>query len=124
MNTSSRRGVSSQDSYFGNIIYESPPHSPVESPVDSDSEESELGSVEDDAQTDSTLDDVEDHSDFGHPLERIPRVRSADHGLQYDSGENVKALLSVAGQGSVYSSRSHSESSLASSSISGAHDPA
>ncbi|KAF8960990.1 hypothetical protein BDZ97DRAFT_1266200 [Flammula alnicola] len=97
----------SGDSYFGNAIYDSP--------ADSDDTDDNLD--EDDSDhTDSTLDDVEDRADFGHPLERMPRLKSADHGLHYDPSEDVNLLLRIPTQSSGHVSPSQSVSSRASSS--------
>lgn len=76
-----------KDSYFGNTVYESPPAS------DSCDSESSYNGDDDDAHTDSTLDDAGLHPEFGHPLQRMPRIRSADHGLNYDADAELKALL-------------------------------
>lgn len=76
-----------KDSYFGNAVYESPPAS------DSCNSESSYDGNDDDAHTDSTLDDTGGNAEFGHPLQRMPRIRSADHGLHYDSDAELKALL-------------------------------
>lgn len=86
--------TSTPDSYFGDAIYDSP----VDSDTDSDLDE------DDDAHTDSTLDDKEGHIQFGHPLERMPRCRSADHEIQFN--ESVGALLNI----SRHSSRTTSQS--------------
>lgn len=126
-------------SYFGgSLLFESPSSSPGDSPLDSeesDPEEPEYyrDNDEDDEDddndsasvaTDSTLEDIDGHLDFGHPLQRMPRMNSADHGLEYEMSENVKALLHVAISGSAYSSRSHSPSSMASSAASPTFDSA
>ncbi|KAF4623570.1 hypothetical protein D9613_001778 [Agrocybe pediades] len=90
-------------SYFGDAVYDSPPLS--------ESSDSEQG---DGAHTDSTLDDPEEHSNFGHfghPLERMPRLRSADHGLNYDLDGEVDVLLKTATLASTFPSRSSSSTS-------------
>jgi len=88
-------------SYFGdNDTYESPPLSET-----SDSEQG------DDALTDSTIDDPEERIEFGHPLERMPRLRSADHGLNYDMDGEVDMLLKTATLSSTFPSRSSSSTS-------------
>lgn len=123
--------------YFGgsSLLFESPSSSLGGSAADSgesDPEEPEYyhDNEEDDDEdsasvaTDSTLEDVDGDLDFGHPLERMPRMNSADHGLDYEMSENVKALLHVAISGSAYSSRSHSPSSMASSAASPTFDSA
>lgn len=67
-----------KDSYFGASVYASPTHSDHD---DSDS---------DDGHSDSTLED-ESTMLFGHPLERMPRTTSADHGFHYD--QDLNSLL-------------------------------
>ncbi|KDR84956.1 hypothetical protein GALMADRAFT_204580 [Galerina marginata CBS 339.88] len=94
----------SNQGYFGHLVFES-----SDSGFDCDDEDAG-------AQTDSTLDDAEDlgGAQFGHPLERIPRVKSADHGLNYDSDAEVNALLRTVtrSSGSSYPSRSQSVASF------------
>jgi hypothetical protein len=92
----------STDSYFGDAIYDSPVDSDTDSYLDED----------DDAHTDSTLDDKEGHIQFGHPLERMPRCKSADHGIQFN--ESVGALLNISRHSSRTSSQSESVMSLSS----------
>jgi hypothetical protein len=74
----------STDSYFGDAIYDSP--------VDSDTSDSDRDYLDedDDAHTDSTLDDKEGRIQFGHPLERMPRCKSADHGIQFNANESSR----------------------------------
>ncbi|PPQ99610.1 hypothetical protein CVT24_005186 [Panaeolus cyanescens] len=50
---------------------------------------------EPDAHSDSTLEDEEAPSDFGHPLQRMPRLKSADHGLVYDPARHIDMLLQL-----------------------------
>ncbi|KAF9040594.1 hypothetical protein BJ165DRAFT_1350507 [Panaeolus papilionaceus] len=52
-------------------------------------------SEEPDAHSDSTLEDDEAPADFGHPLQRMPRLKSADHGLVYDPARHVDMLLQL-----------------------------
>lgn len=80
------------DSYFGANIYTSPTHSDND---DSDS---------DDGRSDSTLED-ESLMLFGHPLERMTRTTSADHGFHYE--QDLNSLL-FASRSSRSSSRSDS----------------
>ena len=80
-----------------------------------DSPDSDSGGEDDDgAGSDSTLDDPEELgiSGFGHPLQRMPRVMSADHGLDYDSDSELNLLLSSMSRVSSNPSRSQSVSSL------------
>lgn len=85
LSSSSLPGRDNSDDYFGDVVYESP---------ESDDCDSGLQCTEDeDTGTDSTLDDAEHHPEFGHPLQRMPRLKSADHGLGYDSDTAVKVLL-------------------------------
>jgi hypothetical protein len=70
-----------KDSYFGGSVYASPAHS------DSDDSDS------DDGHSDSTLED-ESLMHFGHPLERMPRTTSADHGFHYEQALNSLLLAS------------------------------
>lgn len=81
-----------KDSYFGASVYASPAHSDHD---DSDS---------DDGHSDSTLED-ESTMLFGHPLERMPRTTSADHGFHYD--QDLNSLL-FADRASRNSSKSNS----------------
>lgn len=128
-------GSLARDYFGGSLLFESPSSSLGGSPGDSgesDPEEPEYyrDNEDDDdddsasVATDSTLEDIDGQLDFGHPLERMPRMNSADHGLDYEMSENVKALLHVAISGSAYSSRSHSPSSMASSAASPTFDSA
>jgi hypothetical protein len=89
-----------KDSYFGAGLYASPLHS------DSDDSDS------DDGRSDSTLED-EPSKVFGHPLERMPRIASADHGFYYEQDLNTLLFASR-------SSRSSSRSDSVISSTSGA----
>ena len=89
-----------KDSYFGASVCASPVHSDND---DSDS---------DDGLSDSTLED-ESLTHFGHPLERMPRTTSADHGLHYE--QDLNSLLFAS-----RSSRSSSKSNSVISSTSGA----
>lgn len=89
-----------KDSYFGASICASPAHSDNE---DSDS---------DDGRSDSTLED-ESLMLFGHPLERMPRTTSADHGFYYE--QDLNSLLFAS-----RSSRSSSKSNSVISTTSGA----
>ena len=89
-----------KDSYFGASVFASPAHSDND---DSDS---------DDGRSDSTLED-ESLMLFGHPLERMPRTTSADHGSHYE--QNLKSLLFAS-----RSSRSSSKSESVISTTSGA----
>ncbi|KIM48234.1 hypothetical protein M413DRAFT_225673 [Hebeloma cylindrosporum] len=84
----------STDSYFGDAMYDSP--------VDSDTSDSDRDYLDEDdgTHTDSTLDDKEGGIQFGHPLERMPRCKSADHGIQFTTNESVDALLSISRQSS------------------------
>lgn len=95
----------STDSYFGDAIYDSP----VDSDTDSDRDYLD---EDDDAHTDSTLDDREGRIQFGHPLERMPRCKSADHGIQFN--ESVGALLNISRHSSRTTSQSGSVTSLSS----------
>jgi hypothetical protein len=70
--------LDSKDNYFGAIVYASPAHSDHD---DSDS---------DDGHSDSTLED-ESLMLFGHPLKRMPRTTSADHGFHYE--QDLNSLL-------------------------------
>ena len=89
-----------KDSYFGASVFASPAHSDND---DSDS---------DDGRSDSTLED-ESLMLFGHPLERMPRTTSADHGSHYE--QDLKSLLFAS-----RSSRSSSKSESVISTTSGA----
>ena len=90
-----------KESYFGaSVIYASPAHSDND---DSDS---------DDGRSDSTLED-ESLMLFGHPLERMPRTTSADHGFHYE--QDLNSLLFAS-----RSSRSSSKSDSVISTTSGA----
>lgn len=71
-----------EDSYFGASIYTSPEHS------------DNYNSDEDDGRSDSTLEDECSEKLFGHPLERMPRIKSADHGFQYEQDLNSLLLTS------------------------------
>lgn len=84
-------------SYFGASVYASPSHSDND---DSDS---------DDGHSDSTLEDDELLMLFGHPLERMPRTRSADHGFHYE--QDLNSLL-FASRSSRSSSRTDSVISM------------
>lgn len=97
-NTTFRIGANS--SHLREVIYDSP---------DSDSD-----GDEEDPRTDSTLDDPEEfeNTEFGHPLQRMPRSKSADHGLNYDSDAEVNLLLSNMTRLSSNPSRSQSVSSF------------
>ena len=98
----------STDSYFGDAIYDSP--------VDSGTSDSDRDYLDedDDAHTDSTLDDKEGHIQFGHPLERMPRCKSADHGIQFNANESVGVLLNISRHSSRTTSQSGSVTSLSS----------
>jgi secreted trypsin-like serine protease len=89
-----------RDSYLGVGIYGSPEHS------DDDDSDSVSG------HSDSTLED-ESFMLFGHPLERMPRLKSADHGPHYEQDLNLLLLASR-------SSRSSSKSDSVISTTSGA----
>ena len=88
------------DGYFGASLYASPAHSDND---DSDS---------DDGRSDTTLED-ESLIRFGHPLERMPRTTSADHGFHYE--QDLNSLLFAS-----RSSRSSSRTDSVISSASGA----
>ncbi|KAF8905551.1 hypothetical protein CPB84DRAFT_1771703 [Gymnopilus junonius] len=79
-----------------------------------DSPESGSDGDDDGSHTDSTLDDSEEfeNAGFGHPLQRMPRLKSADHGLGYDSDVEVQLLLSNMTRLSNNPSRSGSVSSF------------
>ena len=69
------------DSYFGVDIYTSPEHS--------DDDHSDSSS--DDGHSDSTLEECSAEL-FGHPLERMPRIMSADHGFHHEQDLNSLIL--------------------------------
>ena len=91
-------------SYFGASVYASP--------ALSDNDDSDT----DDGHSDSTLED-ESLTLFGHPLERMPRTTSTDHGFHYE--EDLNTLL-FSSRSSCSSSRSDS---VMSSTSRASHDP-
>ncbi|KAF8168134.1 hypothetical protein B0H34DRAFT_792774 [Crassisporium funariophilum] len=92
------------DSYFGNAIYESPEHS--------DRDDSDTMN-DDDGRSDTTLEDGETPEQFGHPLQRMPRTKSADHGFRYDTERDLDSLMAATSL-SNSSSRSQSTASMTS----------
>ncbi|KAF8807370.1 hypothetical protein BYT27DRAFT_7255987 [Phlegmacium glaucopus] len=89
-----------EGSFFGASIYTSPEHS------DNDNSDTDGG------YSDSTLEDEYPEKFFGHPLERMPRIKGADHGFHYEQDLNYLLLTSR-------SSRSSSKSESVISSTSG-----
>ncbi|CAA7265830.1 unnamed protein product [Cyclocybe aegerita] len=78
----------SKDNYFGEAVCDSPDGSEGHA----SDEETDDASVH----SDSTLEDEPGVPQFGHPLERMPRLKSADHGLHYSVDQQISALLKLA----------------------------
>ena len=75
-------------------MYESPLGSEDEGSTDSGGE-CEDSDEDVAAHSDSTCEDDDRFADFGAPLERMPRVQSADHGLTYSTDHQITALLKI-----------------------------